>query len=93
MSSPTRRAATRLAVRDDVPVAEPDTGRRDKAAEWIMSTTGDGTWTLVNAATGRLLEVGGPGDARGRGRHDVAAQLRRQPALDGDGRVSPADTP
>ncbi|MFE1013555.1 RICIN domain-containing protein [Streptomyces sp. NPDC058794] len=50
---------TRLAVRDDAPVAEPDTGRRDRATEWIMSTTGDGTWTLVNAATGRLLEVGG----------------------------------
>ncbi|KFG77227.1 RICIN domain-containing protein [Streptomyces mutabilis] len=50
---------TRLAVRNDVPVAEPDTGRRDRATEWIMSTTGDGTWTLVNAATGRLLEVGG----------------------------------
>ncbi|CAL9664958.1 hypothetical protein SUDANB176_07175 [Streptomyces sp. enrichment culture] len=49
----------RLAVRDDVPVAEPGTGERDPAAEWIMSTTGDGTWTLVNAATGRLLEVGG----------------------------------
>ncbi|WMI60896.1 RICIN domain-containing protein [Streptomyces rochei] len=52
-------SGTRLAVRDDVPVAEPDTGRRDRATEWIMSTTGDGTWTLVNAATGRLLEVGG----------------------------------
>ncbi|WP_411575450.1 glycoside hydrolase [Streptomyces mutabilis] len=50
---------TRLAVRDDVPVAKPDTGKRDRATEWIMSTTGDGTWTLVNAATGRLLEVGG----------------------------------
>ncbi|MFI6208088.1 RICIN domain-containing protein [Streptomyces sp. NPDC051041] len=49
----------RLAVRNDVPVAEPDSGRRDEAAEWIASTTGDGTWTLVNAATGRLLEVGG----------------------------------
>jgi O-glycosyl hydrolase len=49
----------RLAVRDNVPVTEPDTGRRDAATEWIMSTTGDGTWTLVNAATGRLLEVGG----------------------------------
>jgi hypothetical protein len=24
-----------------------------------MSTTGDGTWTLVNAATGRLADVGG----------------------------------
>ncbi|MGW3969274.1 glycoside hydrolase [Streptomyces ardesiacus] len=50
---------TRLVVRDDVPVAEPDRGGRDAAAEWLASTTGDGTWTLVNAATGRLLEVGG----------------------------------
>ncbi|MFF1712735.1 RICIN domain-containing protein [Streptomyces sp. NPDC058268] len=49
----------RLAVRDGVPVVEADTGPRGKAAQWIMSTTGDGTWTLVNAATGRLLEVGG----------------------------------
>ncbi|MDX3799842.1 RICIN domain-containing protein [Streptomyces sp. AK04-3B] len=49
----------RLAVRDNVPVVEPDTGKRDPATEWIMSTTGDSTWTLVNAATGRLLEVGG----------------------------------
>ncbi|MGW7078244.1 glycoside hydrolase [Streptomyces sp. NPDC054866] len=49
----------RLAVRDGVPVAEADNGPRGKAAQWIMSTTGDGTWTLVNAATGRLLEVGG----------------------------------
>jgi O-glycosyl hydrolase len=49
----------RLAVRDNVPVVEPDTGERDPATEWILSTTGDGTWTLVNVATGRLLEVGG----------------------------------
>ncbi|WP_327320045.1 glycoside hydrolase [Streptomyces sp. NBC_01235] len=49
----------RLAVRDNVPVVEPDTGERDPATEWIMSSTGDGTWTLVNVATGRLLEVGG----------------------------------
>lgn len=49
----------RLAVRDNVPVIEADTGTRDAATEWIASTTGDGTWTLVNAATGRLLEVGG----------------------------------
>ncbi|GAQ53488.1 RICIN domain-containing protein [Streptomyces acidiscabies] len=49
----------RIAVRNDVPVAEPNTGQRDAATEWILSTTGDGTWTLVNAATGRLLEVGG----------------------------------
>ncbi|MGW5639235.1 glycoside hydrolase [Streptomyces sp. NPDC003832] len=49
----------RLAVRDNVPVVEPDTGERDPATEWILSSTGDGTWTLVNVATGRLLEVGG----------------------------------
>ncbi|GGK54740.1 RICIN domain-containing protein [Streptomyces flaveus] len=49
----------RLAVRDGAPIVEPDKGGRDKATQWIMSTTGDGTFTLVNAATGRLLEVGG----------------------------------
>ncbi|WP_221353770.1 glycoside hydrolase [Streptomyces beigongshangae] len=49
----------RLAVRDGAPVVEADTGRRDRATQWIMSSTGDGTWTLVNAATGQLLEVGG----------------------------------
>ncbi|GAA3191546.1 RICIN domain-containing protein [Streptomyces virens] len=63
----------RLTVRDDVPVAEPHTGERDPAAEWIMSTTGDGTWTLVNAATGRLLEVGGQAT------HDGAAVTTWQP--------------
>jgi ABC-type uncharacterized transport system ATPase component len=54
-------------------VAEPHTGERDPAAEWIMSTTGDGTWTLVNAATGRLLEVGGQAT------HDGAAVTTWQP--------------
>ncbi|MHB9755153.1 RICIN domain-containing protein [Streptomyces sp. BYX5S] len=49
----------RLAVRDGAAVVEPDTGERDPAAQWILSTTGDGTYTLVNAGTGRLLEVGG----------------------------------
>jgi hypothetical protein len=34
-------------------------------AQWIMSTTGDGTYTFVNAATGRLLEVGGNATADG----------------------------
>jgi hypothetical protein len=34
-------------------------------AQWIASTTGDGTYTLVNAATGRLLEVGGHATAEG----------------------------
>ena len=73
----------RLAVRDGVPVVEPDTGERDPATEWIMSTTGDGTWTLVNAGTGRVLEVGGQATNEGAARHDLAAQLRREPALDG----------
>ncbi|MER6624745.1 glycoside hydrolase [Streptomyces sp. NPDC000931] len=63
----------RLTVRDDVPVAEPATGKRDLAAEWIVSTTGDGTWTLVNAATGRLLEVGGQAT------HEGAAVTTWQP--------------
>ncbi|WP_329580066.1 RICIN domain-containing protein [Streptomyces sp. NBC_01361] len=49
----------RLAVRDGAPAVEPDTDERDAAAQWILSTTGDGTYTLVNAGTGRLLEVGG----------------------------------
>ncbi|MES5820778.1 glycoside hydrolase [Streptomyces sp. RG80] len=55
----------RLAVRDNVPVIEADTGERDPATEWILSTTGDGTWTLVNQATGRLLEVGGQATSEG----------------------------
>ncbi|TDC84958.1 hypothetical protein E1193_04135 [Micromonospora sp. KC606] len=29
----------------------------DPIAQWILSTTGDGTYTLVNAATGRLVDV------------------------------------
>ncbi|MFD5163037.1 glycoside hydrolase [Streptomyces hawaiiensis] len=52
-------ADKRLAIRDGALVAEPDEGRRDDAAQWIASTTGDGTWTLVNAATGQLPDVGG----------------------------------
>jgi O-glycosyl hydrolase len=49
----------RLAVRDGALVLEADEGDRDKGAQWIMSTTGDGTWTLVNAGTGQALDVGG----------------------------------
>ncbi|MET9764827.1 glycoside hydrolase [Streptomyces sp. NPDC006372] len=52
----------RLAVRDDEAVLEEsDT----PAAQWIMSTTGDGTWTFVNSATGRLLDVVGQSTADG----------------------------
>ncbi|MGD6746901.1 RICIN domain-containing protein [Streptomyces sp. BH106] len=55
----------RLAVRDGAPVVEPDTGERDPAAQWILSSTGDGTYTLVNAGTGRLIEVGGQATSEG----------------------------
>ncbi|MEU1181146.1 glycoside hydrolase [Streptomyces sp. NPDC005820] len=56
----------RLAVRDGKAVLEdPAGGAPDAAAQWILSTTGDGTWTLVNAATGRLLDVTGQSTADG----------------------------
>ncbi|WP_454851809.1 RICIN domain-containing protein [Promicromonospora soli] len=35
------------------------------AARWVLSTTGDGTYTLVNAVSGTLLEVGGEARADG----------------------------
>ena len=82
----------RLAVRDNVPVVEPDTGKRDPATEWIMSTTGDGTWTLVNVATGRLLEVGGQATNEGAAVTTWHGQLRLQPALEGHGRDRPEVT-
>ncbi|WIY06449.1 RICIN domain-containing protein [Amycolatopsis mongoliensis] len=34
-------------------------GTSDAAAQWTVSTTGDGTWTFVNAADGQLLDVTG----------------------------------
>jgi O-glycosyl hydrolase len=34
-------------------------GTSDPAAQWTVSTTGDGTWTFVNAADGQLLDVTG----------------------------------
>ncbi|GAB3159763.1 RICIN domain-containing protein [Amycolatopsis stemonae] len=34
-------------------------GTADPAAQWTLSTTGDGTWTFVNAADGQLLDVTG----------------------------------
>ncbi|MFF3848219.1 glycoside hydrolase [Streptomyces sp. NPDC002328] len=56
----------RLAVRDGQTVLEAPAGAApDDAARWIMSTTGDGTWTFVNAATGRLLDVAGQSTADG----------------------------
>lgn len=46
----------RLAVRDDTAVLEP-AGSTDPAAQWSLSTTGNGTWTFVNVGTGLLLDV------------------------------------
>ncbi|MBC9725438.1 glycoside hydrolase [Streptomyces sp. TRM68367] len=54
----------RLAVRDNEAVLE-GSGGSGPEAQWIMSTTGDGTWTFVNAATGRLIDVAGRSTADG----------------------------
>ncbi|MFI1359335.1 glycoside hydrolase [Streptomyces sp. NPDC020898] len=56
----------RLAVRDNQAVLEDPAGTEpDTGAQWILSTTGDGTWTFVNAATGRLLDVTGQSSTDG----------------------------
>ncbi|MEV6641332.1 RICIN domain-containing protein [Amycolatopsis sp. NPDC051371] len=34
-------------------------GTSNPASQWTVSTTGDGTWTFVNAADGQLLDVTG----------------------------------
>ncbi|MBE1501698.1 O-glycosyl hydrolase [Amycolatopsis lexingtonensis] len=46
-------------------VALAPAGTCDAAAQWTLSTTGDGTWTFVNAATGQLLDVTGESRADG----------------------------
>ncbi len=64
----TATTGKQLAVRDNVAVLEtPATAGAtpDSAAQWVLSTTGDGTWTFVNAATGRLLDVTGQSSADG----------------------------
>ncbi|WP_234354791.1 glycoside hydrolase [Streptomyces sp. NRRL WC-3618] len=55
----------RLAVRDNAAVLENPDQAPGSAAQWILSTTGDGSWTFVNAATGRLLDVTGQSSADG----------------------------
>ncbi|MFJ2116300.1 RICIN domain-containing protein, partial [Streptomyces sp. NPDC087850] len=50
---------TRLAVAGGTAVLEKNEGKPSAAAQWILSTTGDGSYTFVNAGTGRLLEVPG----------------------------------
>ncbi|MGH3486910.1 MAG: glycoside hydrolase [Actinopolymorphaceae bacterium] len=54
----------RLAVQGNAAVlveVSPGDAEVAETAQWILSTTGDGTWTFVNAATGRLIDV--PGQA------------------------------
>ena len=48
----------RLAVRGGNTVLEAN-GPDDPAAQWVMSTTGDGSYTFVNVADRRVLDVGG----------------------------------
>jgi len=47
-----------MAVRDGRTALE-SSGADDEAARWLVSTTGDGTYTLVNAGARRVLDVGG----------------------------------
>ncbi|WP_433830486.1 RICIN domain-containing protein [Actinoplanes sp. CA-015351] len=54
----------RLAVRNGVVVVEAP-GSRDDGALWTLSTTGDGTYTLINVAARRLLDVPGEATADG----------------------------
>lgn len=49
----------RLAVIDNAAAIVPADGPPGPQAQWILSTTGDGTYTFVNVATGRVLDVGG----------------------------------
>ena len=54
----------RLAVRDGTIALEPP-GAADPAAQWVLSTTGDGTYTLINVAARRLIDVPGQAVADG----------------------------
>ena len=54
----------RLAVRSGALVLEAP-GTTDEAAQWVLSTTGDGTYTFINAGARRLLDVGGSATADG----------------------------
>jgi len=55
----TAKGDRQLAVVDGAVTLVPAVKAPATSAQWIMSTTGDGTYTLVNVATKRLLEVGG----------------------------------
>jgi hypothetical protein len=54
----------RLAVRDGAVVLEGTTAA-DTAAEWVMSTTGDGSYTFVNVGAKAVIDVPGHATADG----------------------------
>ncbi|MEU4427405.1 glycoside hydrolase [Actinoplanes sp. NPDC024001] len=55
----------RLAVRAGAVVVEDGGGAADDGAQWMLSTTGDGTYTLINVAARRLADVPGQATADG----------------------------
>jgi O-glycosyl hydrolase len=55
----------RLAVRNGTVVTEAAAGAADEGAQWVVSTTGDGTYTLVSVAARRVLDVPGEATADG----------------------------
>jgi O-glycosyl hydrolase len=54
----------RLAVREGAAVTEP-AGAVDDGALWVLSSTGDGTYTLINVGERRLLDVNGGANGDG----------------------------
>ncbi|WP_458117325.1 Ig-like domain-containing protein [Arthrobacter sp. D2-10] len=61
----TADGSQQLAVVDTAVVLQEAAAAPGPEAQWIRSTTGDGTYTFVNVASGRLLEVGGQATADG----------------------------
>ncbi|MDP9792331.1 O-glycosyl hydrolase [Catenuloplanes nepalensis] len=55
----------RLAVRGGTVLTEAPAGAADDGALWTLSTTGDGTYTLINVAARRVLEIPGQATADG----------------------------
>ncbi|MBG0564277.1 glycoside hydrolase [Actinoplanes aureus] len=55
----------RLAVRGGAVVVEDAAAGLDEGAQWVLSTTGDGTYTLINVAARRLVDVPGQATADG----------------------------
>jgi O-glycosyl hydrolase len=55
----------RLAVRAGAVVVEDAAGAADAGAQWTVSTTGDGTYTLINVAARRVVDVPGQATADG----------------------------